>query len=407
MTALLAGSEPAKIYRRGTERTIDPEETYARILPLMKRIGVTRVANVTGLDRIGIPVFMVCRPNSRSLAVSQGKGITATAARVSGMMESLECHHAERIARPLLFQSWNEMRARGGVIDFDRLQPLSGIAYSRDVPLLWIEGRRVRGDGAVWIPFDLVHVDMTQPAARTNAFMRTSNGLASGNTFAEAVAHGLWETIERDCVTLWDSLPLATKLETKLDTATVDDPVCRELLEIFSRAAIDVAVWDIANDLRVPCFGAMIRERDDDVLRRVVWAGGFGCHPRRAVALARALTEAAQSRLTAISGSRDDLPRDAYESAGRSDFKDVGDLLFGAPVARSFGRVADFASDTFEGDLAGTLDRLSARGIDDVIVVDLTRDDIGIPVAKVVVPGLERPLLPGYLPGPRARVRTA
>ena len=85
----------------------------------------------------------------------------------------------------------------------------------------------------------------------------------------------------------------------------------------------------------------------------------------------------------------------------------MGDLLFGAPVARSFGRVADFASDTFEGDLAGTLDRLSARGIDDVIVVDLTRDDIGIPVAKVVVPGLERPLLPGYLPGPRARVRTA
>lgn len=60
-------------------------------------MGITRVADVTGLDRIGIPVVMVCRPNARSLAVSQGKGIDIEAATVSGLMESVELYHAEHI----------------------------------------------------------------------------------------------------------------------------------------------------------------------------------------------------------------------------------------------------------------------------------------------------------------------
>ena len=60
-------------------------------------MGITRIANVTGLDRIGIPVVMVCRPNARSIAVSQGKGLDMDAAIVSGLMESAELYHAEQI----------------------------------------------------------------------------------------------------------------------------------------------------------------------------------------------------------------------------------------------------------------------------------------------------------------------
>ena len=67
----------------------------------MPTMGITRIANITGLDRLGIPVVMVCRPNSRSIAVSQGKGLTLDAAKASGLMESVETFHAESITRPL------------------------------------------------------------------------------------------------------------------------------------------------------------------------------------------------------------------------------------------------------------------------------------------------------------------
>jgi ribosomal protein S12 methylthiotransferase accessory factor YcaO len=103
-TVLKPEPEPApagfKAYRRGTHRTVDPAVTLARVQPYLARMGITRIANVTGLDRIGVPVVMVCRPNSRSLAVAQGKGLTLDAAKASGVMEAIELYHAVNASRP-------------------------------------------------------------------------------------------------------------------------------------------------------------------------------------------------------------------------------------------------------------------------------------------------------------------
>ena len=79
-----------KHYRTGTHPTIAPADTVTRLRSLMPKTGITRLANVTGLDRIGVPVIMVCRPNSRSIAVSQGKGLTVDAAKASGLMDFAE-----------------------------------------------------------------------------------------------------------------------------------------------------------------------------------------------------------------------------------------------------------------------------------------------------------------------------
>ncbi len=93
----------------------------ARIQPFFAQMGITRLANVTGLDTIGIPVVMACRPNSRSLAVTQGKGLDLEAAKVSAAMESIECHHAERILLPLKFASYRELVARHVVVAIEQL----------------------------------------------------------------------------------------------------------------------------------------------------------------------------------------------------------------------------------------------------------------------------------------------
>ena len=90
-------------------------------MPFMPAMGITRIANVTGLDRIGIPVVMVCRPNSRSIAVSQGKGVTLDAAKASGLMESIEAWHAERIELPLKLAGSSDLSVNHRLIDIERL----------------------------------------------------------------------------------------------------------------------------------------------------------------------------------------------------------------------------------------------------------------------------------------------
>src|SRR5262249_7786038 len=129
-----------KRFRSGTHRMMAPEETIDRLRPLLPVMGITRVANVTGLDSIGIPVVMVCRPTARSLAVSQGKGLDLAAAKASGLMESVESYHAERITLPLRLASLNELRYSHPLVDVAALPQLSVSGFHEDLKLLWIEG---------------------------------------------------------------------------------------------------------------------------------------------------------------------------------------------------------------------------------------------------------------------------
>src|SRR3954469_10768442 len=118
-----------KAYWSGTHRSVSPEQTWQTVQPLLAVAGITRVADLTGLDRIGIPVFSVCRPNSRSISVAMGKGVTAVAAKVSGVMEALESFQAENIAAPLRLGSAAELRALGLGVQADGLPRSAALPY--------------------------------------------------------------------------------------------------------------------------------------------------------------------------------------------------------------------------------------------------------------------------------------
>jgi ribosomal protein S12 methylthiotransferase accessory factor len=103
-------------------------------------MGITRVADITGLDTIGIPVVLAYRPNSRSIVVAQGKGLTLAASRASAVMESIEAFTAERIDQPLKLASFNDLRFSHQLADVDALPRTIASRYHPDLPLLWIEG---------------------------------------------------------------------------------------------------------------------------------------------------------------------------------------------------------------------------------------------------------------------------
>ncbi len=372
----------------------------------MPVMGITRIANVTGLDCIGIPVVMVCRPNSRSLAVSQGKGLTLALAKASGLMESVETYHAEHITLPLKLASYEELRYTHPVADVATLPRITGSLFHPNLRLLWIEGRDLFQGEPVWLPYELVHTNYTHPLpAGSGCFTLTTTGLASGNHVLEALSHAISEVVERDATTLWHVMDKEAQRRTRIDLATVDEQSCREILGKFERADVAVAVWDITSDVGIPCFLSVVMDRREDRLRLLYPSVGTGCHPARHIALLRALTEAAQSRLTYIAGSRDDAIRSRYEGSRDPDsLRQYRAELFAGAPRRSFQEAPTWSAETFDEDIAWELDRIRSVGVNQVIVVELTNPVFGLPVVRVVIPGLEgSDHVPGYALGARAR----
>lgn len=402
-------SSSEKVYWAGTHRTLSPSETVRQVRPFLRVMGITRVADVTGLDDIGIPVVMVTRPNSRALSVSQGKGPDLAAAEASGIMEAVEGFHAERVTDGLRLATARELSPAEPVLDLEAVPRAAGsTGLERTTTLLWIEGHDLGGGGRRWVPYNLVHLDYTGASTlggETGAV--SSNGLASGNTIDEAVTHALCELIERDARLLWRLQP-ERRHETRLALESVSDPVCRSLVASYREAGVLVGAWDITSDIGVPSFLARIVDapeaRNDRMLPP---ASGSGCHPDPAVALARALTEAAQSRLSYIAGSRDDLYRSNYDQLLDPETREAFRAEIGDPpgeAGRRMDEVAGVQHAAVEADVDWLVECLGERGLEEVVVVDLTRPEFGIPVVRAVVPGLEGPAekIPDYVPGPRA-----
>ena len=194
-----------KQYLKGMHRIIHPQKTLDRIAPCMKAHGITRVANITGLDRIGIPVVMVICPNSRALAIAQGKGLDIEAAKASGIMEAIEGWTAENLSNPTVLASYSLMQQNNLNSIFDDLPERYNRTRATDVDLLWIKGRSLfHPIRELYLPYQLVSGRYTMPPIEgASYFCASSNGLASGNNETEALIHALCETIERDAIALW------------------------------------------------------------------------------------------------------------------------------------------------------------------------------------------------------------
>jgi YcaO-like protein with predicted kinase domain len=379
-----------KGFTLGTHRLVPPGETLARLRRLAAPLGITRLANVTGLDRIGVPVAQAIRPNARSAAVSEGKGLDLVAAQVSAMAESIERYHAEHVLRPLKLAAYEELRYTHPLVDPSRLPRSAAEPFDPFQIVHWIEGYDLVGRRPVWLPFDLVHANFTVGLGDGAGFLRSTNGLASGNHPLEAVSHGLCELIERDAASIWSLKDDAARWATRLDTATVDDAACRGVLERYAATRVGVAVWEVTSEVGLAAFLCRIVDLDPDPERRQFGAEGLGCHPSRTVALLRALTEAAQSRLTVIVGASDEqLPADYEAVTDRAVVEGLRREVVDRPGRRAFGSAPDHNADSFGGDVAWELARLSAAGFDQAVVVDLSRPELGVPVVRVVVPGVE------------------
>lgn len=399
----LAATTP-KRYFRGTHRACDPAETLRNNRRHLAPLGITRLANVTGLDRIGLPVCVAVRPNARSLSTSQGKGETLEAAMVSALMESLELWHAEHIALPLRWGSASELARSVQTIDMTHAPVRADATYDPARAIPWIEGFDLMTGSPCWVPLELVSINLVRQAGQMPIFLESTNGLSSGNHLAEAIVHGLAEVIERDAMALWTLYSPNQRKLRQVDLATVRDPALKEILATLADKGIVVGAWDVTTDVGVPTYSCILLEDPASPQWRPIPAYfGAGTHLDPAIALSRAIHEAIQSRLTAISGSRDDMFQADYVRAGnREDLQRIiAHLRVPAPQL-SFRAVDLPIGAAVQDDLHTLLARLRAIGCTRAVAVNLTRSEIGVPVVKLVVPELEPYHTPLYRPGVRA-----
>ena len=393
----------------GTQRTVSPEETYYRVVAEARSLGVTRLGDITGMDRIGIPTYCAIVPKSNDMiSVYTGKGLDRIEAKAGALMEAIERQATLCAQLPIVVGSVEALRREYEVLD-PREATLDLLPdYSESREYAWVPGHDLISQRDILVPTGLAGYFWESMLDGPFDPVNCTNGLASGNVKEEAICQALCELIERDALTLAEMgahlIPWARRRQADPKTAdsgnddfelfqTIeldDDPV----LELFHLAGLRPIVHDITSDVGIPAlFAAVV---DDAFPGLPMIHMGLGTHPDVSVAIRRALTEVAQSRCVDIQGVREDICAPGTE---RSTFNmhtrrtsELNRRIWTINHSKSQKRILDLPTvthDDVQQDLDHLLSNLQRCGINQVIVVDVTPKDSPYAVVRVIVPGLE------------------
>jgi bacteriocin biosynthesis cyclodehydratase domain-containing protein len=344
-------------------------------------------------------------------AAAHGKGRTAEQARASALCEALE-HYSGH------FQGDEpRQRARYRALDPadavhpDTVQLVDARQFARqcadratparhrvpdpfdeDAELDWTPVWSLTAERHRLLPTALLYYGAPQPPGRP-CCRADSNGAAAGSTLADAVVRGFLELVERDAVALWW---YNRTRQPALDLDAFDDPWLAELRRAHGGLRREVWALDLTTDFGIPVVAALSRRTDKPAEDITL---GFGAHFDRHTALCHAFAELNQM-LPAVVEAR----------------ADGGGYGAADPEALRWFRTATTANQPYltpgpdavpppsgaavppDGDApAAVREAVRARGME-LLVLDQTRPDVGLPVAKVLVPGL-RPHWPRFAPG--------
>jgi ribosomal protein S12 methylthiotransferase accessory factor YcaO len=418
----------------GTSRIQPPVETRHTVESIIKKIGVTRIGNITHLDRLGIPNYSVVLPGTEDyIWVYSGKGPNKTQALTSGLMETVErhCSLPNSYERIFIRGSFNELSKRYNILRPDELcEPLT-FQYHGDMIMDYMSGFDLISSEEILVPAPLALFRYIPNGTAVNPFSFShTNGLASGNVLEEAVCHALCEVVERDSASLADlrssSIPfhliktLAIELRSNgypvkefPSKVMVDEPNLFGMLKLkdlsfqpavnlvsrFEAAGISLVVKDITSDIGIPTFSAASAEwltQDYGYM-----AEGTGTHPDPRIALIRAITELSQTRAANIQGARDDLRKISYVGENSEDKRSWQFMKSNREVA--FSEIKGHYFENILDDIRLIINRLRSVGLKKAIIVDLTLPYLRIPVVRAIVPGLETFRFTRSVIGQRAR----
>ncbi len=378
-------------YFKGTHRVIAPKKTIEINEDKLKTAGITRIADITDLDRIGLPVYTAIRPTAEygGVSVYGGKGISKDHAKASAMMEGFERYSAERQdSDEIILSNVNEISSKGDYIDPKSLNLPKEFEKKdiSDIRLEWSMAHDLITDKDYYIPTNAIYHPYTHDNNVESLFKSNTNGLASGNILEEAILHGIFEVIERDA---WSIFELTHKNYSQIDLDTIESETINETIEKFTSNGINIKLMDFTADIDVPTIAA---SADDTITRDAgLLTLGIGTHLDPEVAILRALTEVAQSRATQINGAREDTVRaDFAREAGYERMKRINKYYFKQEEEQiSLSDIENKSTTSINEDLEIVKNELTSNEIKHVLYHDLTRPELDVSVVRVVIPEME------------------
>jgi ribosomal protein S12 methylthiotransferase accessory factor len=372
----------AEFMASGPASVLPVIETVRRIMARRSHFGITRLGSITGLDHVGVPVVQVIRPEALSNAVTQGKGWTAAEAAIAALMEALETWAAERISPERTWRAvpedcstadiWAELwRRRPGT------DPLG--------PIAWIEGWDIMRSGARPVPLALVDTVYTLPSPHAEWLPRDTTGLAAGTDVSRAVRHGCLEVLERDARCSAVRTPHFFDRH-QIATRSVISGRAGAIVRRLRHSGLATGIWSIPTAHALPVYWCHVMPAQGRPDLAPLPAEGFGCDTSHDAALAKALLEACQARLTAIAGAREDvtanLYREGMDRAWLADWRKQLDAK-GAPLP------VDNPVSEAESELDRIIEAMRAAGARAALAVPLFIDmTIPLAVVRMVAPPL-------------------
>lgn len=366
------------------------EATYERAARLMGRFGISRVTDITRLDKLGLPVHASVRPRGQGLRVHAGKGLRQAESRIGALMEALEFAAADprrnAAGQPMsvaaLQASW------AGAFRFVDLAPRRGVPIDGALTLPVLDCEDLIRHVPTALPTELLFVSDARPPSPP-VFGSATNGVASGNALDEATLHGLLEVLERDAL----SLDQARRASRRVHDDSLP-PHFIEMADAWKRRGVRLVVRHVPSDTGLPCFKAWLVEPESTDINL---CSGSGLHLDREIALTRAICEAAQSRLSTLHGGRDDIV-DFYDKYTQIDpaRRREGEARLLAAVEEADGAAAfsdieqwDTARSPVPELLDALLERLRGIGLGSVLRYRFDADLDGLHALRIVVPRCE------------------
>ena len=378
-----------------------------RLQPVTNFIGLTRLADVSKIDRLGFPVANAIRPFPNGYSVSHGKGNSVGAAKASAVMESIERFHIAPPSVDYYRASYNDLIDQNRItIPVDHFPLSKQNFWNQDTVELWHDCFDIVNHQEVPVPWELVV--MPKGREHNSNFCTSSNGMSSGTTFLEALSQALLEIIERDAVSchhLAKKLSGAPALLRPLDYNSIPYESVKNKIQLCREAKVEPLLFECSNEFDIPVYECgLVDCLDKDMPFTTGWGAGLDDEN----ALNRAINEAAQARAVFLSGVREtflepDMYNNQYTDASENilAFHAQGKAGGYFPVKGQERKIPN----SFEGDVEEIVLQLREHGIHQVLVKDLTYAEIKehVRVLRVVVPGLDGPSeLPNYSPGNRA-----
>ncbi len=385
-------------------RTVPPEETLRRIMPLLDKAGMSMPEDITSVDNLGIPVFSVDRQRTAEGKPKyyNGKGVTLEQAKASAVMEAIERYSAEQQESDGVVVGTYET-ASGAMYTVDPAElilPLNTLDVYRYKDIAWTQGFEMFRGKNILVPACAVYYPYF-PKDDFQLFRWHTNGIASGNTLEEAILHALFEAIERDA---WSIAEYRDR--TYADIHVRDrDSVPGQLIQKFEDQGIEIHLKDLTSDLGIPTIGAAAddtRTKDPEMLTI-----GVGTHLNPEIAAIRALTEVAQSRTTHKHGMKINAQlQKTSRELGYQKIKEINHMWYGRNGTQTcLEDMEDLSTPYVLDDIEVVLNRLMECGFDKVIAMDLTRPELGVPAVRMIVPGLEVWTMDNERMGPRLEGR--